>query len=424
MTRLADPAGTPLHSTSAYTSALQFDPTGTYLAQIAYTSSRGAAALHLYRRDGDTLTRLPDPPAAPEGPPLGLWWHPSGQWLVVATIAFTPQTSRLQVYRRDGDTLTWFGRSDPSVYGFFDSMYGTLAFDATGGWIALANSSGQGPTGLASFNAGTITLTSGDTGHSAYGAAWNPTDPAQLVRVDDQGGMQMLRRSGGTLAADGPREVLTSGQVLWHPGGTLMVGNDLFNGATSGPVVYDRTFAFRHFMGAYLQVMTGYAFDASGTWFAGGPAVEPDTSGCGCGGGGGTYLGLTVSECTPVAIAGGPALSSVMLDRMPAADQAAGAWCTFATGTAGTVYLAASGESSGNYGTALPWGLRLYRITKAAPAASSLYMRQPDGSFVLVGTDDQPVSFRLPDGSERTWPGSGYPLYIKQSDGTWKKVLG
>lgn len=423
MTRLADPAGTPLDANAAFTSALRFDPSGTYLAQVASAGAHGTPTLHLYRRDGDTLTRLPDPPAPPDGPPLGCWWHPDGTWLLVGLSPYGSDSTRLAVYHRDGDTLTVVGQSPASVYGVFDDLYGSLAFDATGGWIALANSAGQGTTGLASFSAGTITLTDGDTSsHSAYGVAWNPTDATQLARVDDSGGLQMWRRDGDTLAADGPRQQLTSGQVLWHPGGTVLLGNDLYNGAQSGPMIIDRAnMGNTGYLGDFVQVLQGYTFDASGAFFAGGPAVQPDDGG-GCGGSGGTYLGLTVAAVTAGTGPDGATLTATMLDRMGAADQAAGARCTFATGTGGALYLAASGEAADNWGQYLPWGLRLYRIDTAAP--SSLYMKQPDGSYALVGVDGQPLSFRLPDGSLRTWPGSGYPLFEKQADGTWKKVLG
>lgn len=57
-------------------------------------------------------------------------------------------------------------------------------------------------------------------------------------------------------------------------------------------------------------------------------------------------------------------------------------------------------------------------------SVSDLYMKMPDGAYTKVGVDGQPLSFRLPDGSVRTWPGSKLPMYMKQADGSWKKVLG
>lgn len=53
-----------------------------------------------------------------------------------------------------------------------------------------------------------------------------------------------------------------------------------------------------------------------------------------------------------------------------------------------------------------------------------LYMQMPDGSYRKAGVAGQPLEFTLPDGSVREWPGSKYPLYQKQNDGSWMKVIG
>lgn len=60
-----------------------------------------------------------------------------------------------------------------------------------------------------------------------------------------------------------------------------------------------------------------------------------------------------------------------------------------------------------------------------APAGVTLlYMKMPDGSYRKAGVAGQPLQFTLPDGSVREWPGSKYPLYQKQNDGTWLRVVG
>lgn len=55
---------------------------------------------------------------------------------------------------------------------------------------------------------------------------------------------------------------------------------------------------------------------------------------------------------------------------------------------------------------------------------STLYQCVDGASTVLVGTTDQPLSQRMPDGSWRNWPGAGQPLYQCQPDGTLRVVVG
>ena len=49
---------------------------------------------------------------------------------------------------------------------------------------------------------------------------------------------------------------------------------------------------------------------------------------------------------------------------------------------------------------------------------SRVKVRFADGGFRTVGTAAQPLLVRGPEGW-RVYPGSTYPLMVKQSDGTW-----
>jgi len=74
-TKLSDPSILPAGNGYGVT----FDSTGTYLA-IAHASS---PCITIYRRSGDTFTKLPDPSTLPKSTGLGVTFDPTSTYLAV-----------------------------------------------------------------------------------------------------------------------------------------------------------------------------------------------------------------------------------------------------------------------------------------------------------------------------------------------------
>ncbi len=53
---------------------------------------------------------------------------------------------------------------------------------------------------------------------------------------------------------------------------------------------------------------------------------------------------------------------------------------------------------------------------------SLLRVKQPDGTFPIVGVPSRPIAIRAPEGW-RTYPGHVNRVMQKQPDGTWLDVL-
>src|SRR5690606_7535588 len=124
-TKLADPATPPPNAGHG----CDFDPTGTYLAVAKY----GSPNITIYKRSGDTFTKLANPATLPTGEGWSCAFDPTGTYLAVAH----DRRPYITIYERDGDTFTKL--DDPST-----SPIGTClgcAFDPTGTYFAVAHSS-------------------------------------------------------------------------------------------------------------------------------------------------------------------------------------------------------------------------------------------------------------------------------------------
>ena len=82
-----------------------FSPNSDYLA-VAHISS---PYITIYKRDGDTFTKLANPSVMPPGQSLACTFSPDGVHLVVASMT----SPYLTIYKRDGDTFTKL--ANPSV---------------------------------------------------------------------------------------------------------------------------------------------------------------------------------------------------------------------------------------------------------------------------------------------------------------------
>ena len=82
---------------------ISWTPDGTYMA-VAFT---WGGAVAIYKRDGDTFTRLPNPSEMPS-PTMGIAvrWSSDGTYLAVGSTNFESDVGAVTLYKRDGDTLT------------------------------------------------------------------------------------------------------------------------------------------------------------------------------------------------------------------------------------------------------------------------------------------------------------------------------
>jgi hypothetical protein len=107
LTKLSTPASIPAVATVL---ACRFDPSGNYLA-IGFSEADSASNYFwVYKRSGDTFTKLADPAVKTTAQCLDLAWTADGTRLIVAT-----NTTNSFMYRRSGDTLIY-------EYSFGDSM--------------------------------------------------------------------------------------------------------------------------------------------------------------------------------------------------------------------------------------------------------------------------------------------------------------
>ena len=72
---------------------------GTYMS-VAYEAS---PYITIYKRSGDTFTKLADPATLPTGVGLGVSWSPDGTYMSVSNGTASPF---ITIYKRSGDTFT------------------------------------------------------------------------------------------------------------------------------------------------------------------------------------------------------------------------------------------------------------------------------------------------------------------------------
>jgi 6-phosphogluconolactonase (cycloisomerase 2 family) len=128
-TKLSNPATLPPTTGQG----VAFSPDGTYLA-VAHS---GSPFITIYKRSGDTFTKLTNPATLPTGTGRGTAFSTDGTYLAVAhnTSPF------ITIYERSGDTFTKL--TDPATLptftGGFSAAYGT-AFSSSGTYLAVAHS--------------------------------------------------------------------------------------------------------------------------------------------------------------------------------------------------------------------------------------------------------------------------------------------
>lgn len=422
----------PANAQGSLTTSLAWQPGGTLLAQVHqylpdYTNlatRAGAWKLWLYTLTADRsgVQLAGTVPAPPAGRPAMVGWHPTGKWMLVGCsnrddegFDTMPVTFKTRVYGSTDNTVWTEVASDPDLWGVY--LDGQLSFDASGQWLAAGSGDQGGVNGLVSFDpaTGATHVVAGfPDGRAAAAVAWHPTDTTLLARVDTGGEVRFFRRTGSTLAtvSGSYLDAVTATGIRWHPSGTFFtIDNYDAESGQSNQILVAYSWPGVGQLGQFNdfpQVFAGFAFDPAGALLAGGFSSTP---GGGCGPG--DPVGLVVDTLDTT----GPAPVATLLARpyLDSGQRAGGQYLSFTT-TGGVLYLAVSGFDYD------PAGFLVYRIDTGP--TSSLYMKQPDGAYVIVGVDGQPLSFRLPDGTMRTWPGSDLPLYMKQADGTWKQVIG
>jgi hypothetical protein len=105
-----------------------FSPDGTYLAVAHYTTP----FITIYKRSGDTFTKLANPSALPANAATGFAFSPDGNYLAVAHEV----TPFITIYKRSGDTFTKL--SNPSALPA--STANGCAFSPDGNYLAVAHS--------------------------------------------------------------------------------------------------------------------------------------------------------------------------------------------------------------------------------------------------------------------------------------------
>lgn len=442
LTRLPGPGATA----AAYGMDVQFDGTGRYLAVITapYPDtdpfSYPPGRITWYRRDGDTLIRLPDPAQTPTAP-YTCRWTPNGRHLVVATRSGTPNipadfdtTSRIWVYRRDGDTLVQIGTVPDADYNPDFDLYETVAagrrlsfpyggwdFDHTGRYLVTGSVGGL--QALLRLDGDALTIRSGyRTGvyRASYTAGFHPKNNGILslqlaYALGQPQGINLIRRPDETFpeVAYAQYRGFDGGKALgWHPGGKVFLSpQDKGTGRGEALGVAPHLYRFDEalldipysasvqrlgWLEEFTGVYAGFSFDPSGTWLAGGPAYDGDGPVVQLPGdfgaahntpdllyyyAGGTYLGLTVARVpgNPAELPGGAIARTAPVDGVTDVaryPQVAGLNTTWASDTGG-LYLAAGGGYLGNGDPdLLPGGFALFRLDPVAAPTTTSTLYQ------------------------------------------------
>jgi hypothetical protein len=100
-TKLTDPTTLP----TGYSRFTAWSPDGIYMS-VSHTTS---PYITIYKRSGDTFTKLTDPAILPAGNAYGTAWSPDSNYMGVAHASLPGIT----IYRRNGDLFTKL--ADPSI---------------------------------------------------------------------------------------------------------------------------------------------------------------------------------------------------------------------------------------------------------------------------------------------------------------------
>ena len=125
--KLADPADVP---SGYYMGAVAWSPDAVYLAVGGTRAGSSTTRMVIYKRSGDTFTKLTDPADMPGSTVGSLRFDPTGTYLVVG-MASAP---RVLIYKRSGDTFTKL--TDPSDMP--SGVVADIAWTSEGGFLFLA----------------------------------------------------------------------------------------------------------------------------------------------------------------------------------------------------------------------------------------------------------------------------------------------
>lgn len=185
-TKLANPATLPTgHSYGA-----AFDPTGTYLA-VGHSAS---PYLTIYKRSGDTFTKLANPATLPTGSGSVLEFDVTGNYLAVSH-SVSPY---LTVYSRSGDTFTKL--ADPATLPTGGDGR-ALSIDPTGTYIAHGGN-GSSAVSIYKLVAGALSYVTSLTGVGAAvnGLAFDSTGTYLAVSRESGAGVLVYQRTGDSFA--------------------------------------------------------------------------------------------------------------------------------------------------------------------------------------------------------------------------------
>ncbi len=107
---------------------VSFSPDGNYLA----VASEGAPFLVIYKRNGDTFTKLPNPVTIPTGVSNGVSFSPDGIYLAVAH----REAPFLTIYKRNGDLFTKL----PNPTSLPTGIGASVSFSNSGEYLAVSHS--------------------------------------------------------------------------------------------------------------------------------------------------------------------------------------------------------------------------------------------------------------------------------------------
>ena len=125
--KLADPADVP---SGYYMTGVAWSPDAVYLAVGGDRENSSTTRMVIYKRSGDTFTKLSDPADMPGSTVQKVRFDPTGTYLVVGMIS----APRVLIYKRSGDTFTKL--TDPA-----DMPSGVvfdIAWTSEGGFLFLA----------------------------------------------------------------------------------------------------------------------------------------------------------------------------------------------------------------------------------------------------------------------------------------------
>lgn len=178
-----------------------------YLSTYLALASSGTPPLVIYKREGDTLTKLPNPATLPGSSALFTAFSGDGNYLAVAS-QYTPN---LTIYKRTGDTFVKL--PDPSSMPG-GTCYG-VAFSPSGNYLAVAHSSSPYITIYRQSGDSFFKMANPETlpPNTAYAVAWSADSTYLAVGHYTSPNMTIYKDIGGTFAKVANPTSLPNGSV-------------------------------------------------------------------------------------------------------------------------------------------------------------------------------------------------------------------